>query len=632
MSVEDLNRAGAELGLSDKTIEYLAAMPNQLEPDVRRLFELARTLKREKGMRLSDADFVYFVGLLEQVRNPRIGGETMRIESDFLPSALLQESQRREMGVVTYGELARNRDYREQAKSVIALFNPMDGGIGSSLERRKFVTQKWFELDLPGEPMLGAKSMDEYFEVFLQDRRYLVSVAEARLLALSALADNRVYSRILYQPLLSHATTRSMEILLDRACLEDRSAGVDAPRSYREWIEQKPGIDLVDRLIQGILPTIEKQSDRLSIDRLAPGGHAQWGVKGFVDAINDRLPLELPADEKSLISTIYNGDGINNEPDEIMLGWMHANRVPIAMVTTTKTGLDMKGGQIGIVRAGDKFYPAILEEAQAKKNNQLDLFHEIGITKGEIGAQYFNTNTVIINWSVVVPFLKDLVEAIGENELNRIISPDLIANEKRQNGKEYIQLEGAIGSVMLNFNRYLSLTKNRAVLALKQKHDIGQMVRVINVEKRYRTKFFTPVKNAFDLWLQFYSDWFSLDTRSWRICPVKPDGTLPMVSLDHEYYKDVSNVLDSFSGVSIEGLRSLAITGKVGFAGVKRIAGTVSVDNEMQSTATLADLLPEKLVNEGIEDARVRIDRAGKVTLISEAKDTGRRGGRDSAE
>ncbi len=612
MSIKDIMSAGSELGLNDKVIEYMEAKLKKHRPVLKRLFILALELKCDKGVQLTDADFIYYTGLMDQLRNPVKNSAKMEIGEDFFPSALLLAKERAKMGVVNYSALASNIKNREEAKSIIALFNPMEGGVGSSLKREKYITDVWKKLRLSGKPKLGSKSMDEYFTVMLDGHQEIVSIAEARLLGLANLADNKIYSKVIYQPLLSYATIESMQMLLRRPCLEDRLAGTDIPRSYRDWIEQKAGINLAKSPIQGLFPTINKDNEILSIDRVAPGGHGQWGVKEFIDAINDRLPV----DDRNLISTIYNGDGINNEPDEIMIGWMHKNRVPIALITTTKTGLDMKGGQIGKTSNKNKFYLDILEVAQAKTNDQLKLFEQMGLTKGEAGAQYFNTNTVIINWGVVAPFLKDLVEIIGENEFNTVICPVLIQNDKIQNGKKYTQLEGGIGSVMLNLNRYLSLTEDETIIALMKKHDIEQMVKIINVEAEHRTSFFTPVKSAFDFWFQFFSGWFCIDTKNWRISAVKPEEQLPMVSFDDDYYKDISNLLDAFAGVSVEGLKKLSAKGKVNFAGVKMLAGNISVDSMMDGIAKLRKLLPKKFVSNGLEDAVVIVDRAEKTMVI----------------
>ena len=49
------------------------------------------------------------------------------------------------------------------------------------------------------------------------------------------------------------------------------------------------------------------------------------------------------------------------------------------LLTTTKTTLDMKGGQIGIVRLPDgRVKKDMLELAQAKNNGQEQMFYDMG--------------------------------------------------------------------------------------------------------------------------------------------------------------------------------------------------------------------------------------------------------------
>ena len=67
-----------------------------------------------------------------------------------------------------------------------------------------------------------------------------------------------------------------------------------------------------------------------------------------------------------------------------------------------------------------------------------------------------------------------------------IITPDVIQNTKTQDGKKYIQLEGALGSVMLNFDKYIRINYNK------------QAVHFLNLDESERSNFFCPIKTMDD--------------------------------------------------------------------------------------------------------------------------------------
>jgi UDP-N-acetylglucosamine pyrophosphorylase len=236
-----------------------------------------------------------------------------------------------------------------------------------------------------------------------------------------------------------------------------------------------------------------------------------------------------------------------------MVGWMAKERIPIVMITTDKTANDMKGGQIAIVRHRDgSHYVSIVEQAQAKETGQLELFEKTGLeVRRDNQTSFFNTNTALFNYEELVPKLKALVNKIGEEEFLRIVTPDLIENRKEQKDKDgisrkYLQLEGAMGSSLLNLDRFW------------RAHYQEPLVHFINVDHLHRTDFFSPIKSAFDFFMQFHSDRFRLLTDSMRLKNERP-GSLPSVSLSDtrtsdKYYHDVQTVLECFQGTSILGL------------------------------------------------------------------------------
>jgi hypothetical protein len=233
-------------------------------------------------------------------------------------------------------------------------------------------------------------------------------------------------------------------------------------------------------------------------------------------ATQDSLTIELPKDDQVLIRVIYNGDGPNNFIDAYIIGWMVANNIPIIMVSTTKTAIDKKGGQIGIqilIEGGQirieflingKIKPQILELAQAKANKQESWFYRIGVSgnkkdEGEPHTQYFNTNTVLINNNILSPFLKELYQIVGREKFIQIVTPDLIKNLKEQNGKKFTQLEGALGSVMFNLNGFvetfeldetLSPEAKGQIRELLKKYNLKKLLYIVNIDHINRDRFF----------------------------------------------------------------------------------------------------------------------------------------------
>jgi len=76
----------------------------------------------------------------------------------------------------------------------------------------------------------------------------------------------------------------------------------------------------------------------------ASGSHGEWGYKFLLEIFHE------PSPRNPVIRSFYNGDNTNAKPDEFMLGWMYAERIPIAMLGTPRTLNDSKGGIIGEVR------------------------------------------------------------------------------------------------------------------------------------------------------------------------------------------------------------------------------------------------------------------------------------------
>ncbi|OFZ76105.1 MAG: hypothetical protein A2451_13690 [Bdellovibrionales bacterium RIFOXYC2_FULL_39_8] len=318
-----------------------------------------------------------------------------------------------------------------------------------------------------------------------------------------------------------------------------------------------------------------------------------------------------------MLSVIGNGEDLSSTPDEYMAHWMVENKIPIAMVTTTKTEIDLKGGQIAIVSASENenAYVTIIERAQAESAGQGELFERLGLRAGDREA-FFNTNMILLNYHELSPRLEKLRKEVGEIEFLKIISPDLIKNIKKQvdhDGVErkYIQLEGAMGSSMLNLDRYW-------------RRRFGHpLVHILNVGVQDRSRFFSPIKTAFDFFLQFYSDRFSFDKKSYRLINNAP-SSLPDVSLSGKVYNEVQSLLDNFAQSEILHLKKLKVVGDVSLADLV-LKGKVEIESQKEGLVNLAMELSLGLECKCIlgrqnnkfilENVKITISRNGEIGL-----------------
>ena len=307
------------------------------------------------------------------------------------------------------------------------------------------------------------------------------------------------------------------------------------------------------------------------------------------------------------------------------------------MITTEKTSLDMKGGMLGLeTLANGKQKTQIMEKAQAEESDELDRFQKTGLPSnnptiyGEAGKQFFNTNVAALNYSVLTPFMIDLheymVESGKEDEFAKIVTPDLLRNVKEQKGKEYIQLEGAMGSALLNLNGYIQTTSDAKIKMLLKKHKLTQLLYIVNVDAQNRNQVFTPVKFAWDFWFYAYSDHFKVNPATFKLENMRP-GHLPAFDLD-KYYKAITPCIDCFEGVSTLNLDSLKIKGKITMHNAV-LRGNVDIISDYDGIFDL-NSVKDKLgystaKNLVLENVTIKIDANGnlQVTKNFAAKQTG---------
>ncbi len=457
----------------------------------------------------------------------------------------------------------------------------MFAGTGSAMDRKIYLSKI---LGIAVEDVhIGAKGTDIYIDLpnpLKPSEKVKVSLAEAQILQMILSAQRGEFGGVIFHDIVGTETKASMEKVWSKPSL------LDATKTYSQLVNDLPSLDRFKDTFQAHLPTMDKQGN-LNFNRTSPGGHALFGV----DAIRAAwIPGALPNSHgKPLVSVIGNGEDLSSTPNQAMVDWMVRNKVPIVMVTTEKTGVDRQGGQIAVVRKADgTVYATIIETAQAEDANQLELFQKLGIdVKRGDQIAFFNTNMALFNYDVLAPKIKQLVKDIGEEEVMKILMPDLIDKWKKQTDfdgqvREYLQLEGAMGSTVLNLDKYWRAKYGEP------------LVTFINVEKERRTDFFGPIKTGFDLVMQLHSDRFSLNPKTMGLVNHRP-GHSPAASFkpppgQDKYWENVDTMQGNLKNTSLLHLDKLNVQGAVNLSETV-LKGKVSVTNGTDQPLDVAAIL-----------------------------------------
>lgn len=576
----------------------------------------------KKLLKFDDSNLAYFLSLYEKkiagLKSEELqifeAGKSSEGKLTAYPTAIAPPELLREIPYVHYSSLVNSPEKYEAVASQSALWiNKMQAGTGSSLTRGSYLSE------IRGIPQkdirIGAKGTDLYIEVpdpSHPSKKVMVSVAEAQILQAIHDAKSGQFHTVILQDLVGPETIDSIEQIWNKKSL------IDPSKTYGQILDE---LKVVQRSphnsFQSYVLTIDEKG-QLSENRKAPAGHGKFAGDAFRAAFHDEM---RPKTDKPLVAAIGNGEDLSSTPDAAMVGWTVKNKIPIVMVTTEKTMNDLKGGQIALVKRADgSSYATIIEQKQAEEAGQLALFEKLGLdVKRDNQIAFFNTNMALINYDVLSPKIKKLVGEIGEHEFMKIVAPDLIQNVKKQTDpdgvvRKYLQLEGAMGSSILNLDRYW------------RKRYGEPLVHFVNVEKESRTKFFSPIKSAFDYFMQFHSDLFKLDPQAMRLTHMRP-GSLPSVTLkdaasEDKYYQDVKNVMTSFKGASLLDLKGLEVDGKVLMNDVV-LKGNVTVRNKSATPFDLAaylkkhkNVVPSDKGHPVLENVKLEISESGEVRKL----------------
>lgn len=533
-------------------------------------------------MGVAQPDIPYATALFDKYRT----GQTIILDlgRNFLPSAVLDAKQQHNtLGLVDYRDVASNPTYADAAANATLTVHTLDAGLGTNLGREDYLQSHWDRMRRQGQPRIGSKGTDIHIPVQVPGfsetgdpivQEVLIPVTELKVLRMAAEAT--MYRGLIFRPVVNTDSAQAVNEFLASTHLFDHvDARQEGGKTYIDHFQDHPNAKIGDFIMQGDLPTIDVATGLLTTDRKAPGSHGQIGAI----VLQEIATQERSADSPPSVRVICNGDGPNNFVSPEMVGFVLSEQAGVVMVTTTKTPLDLKGGLIGmeLTQNSDEQLvpvPQLCELAQARKAGWEEEFYATGLSYGtevlpghlqahhKPGEQSFNTNTAIFNEGLLATFLPRLREVIGEDAYRAATTPDLIENKKEQNGRQFVQLEGALGSVLLNLNRCV-ITNPHAKALWEEISGGNPFLRIINVDEEARDEFFTPTKYASDVVLYTATDHFGINMKRFVLENVRP-GHLPRLSenwVQDPWYMNLTNAYSAIGGTSMINLDELDIDG-----------------------------------------------------------------------
>jgi len=418
-----------------------------------------------------DLNEIYFKLLLDKYKKNEsqslVINEPGKKESNIICLPIATKSDLESIDIQKYEDLSE--EISLELKNYNYTLIKMQAGLGSSVKRDDLISK------LQGRTKLGSKGTDLFFKV---EGEYK-SIAEIQVLQANALSKKNIYKRVNYQNLVNDETH---EIVCKSSNLV--SLG-DSCSLKKEYFQEK-------------MPTLNKDGE-LTFERVAPAGHGFLGICEIVNIFENDVDAEIVA--------IGNGEDLSSTPDPKITGWVVDNNIPIAMITTTKTPLDTKGGQISIVKGKDNACSTvtIVEKAQAEESGQLEYFEQLGLRDGD-QESLFNTNIVLINKKALKKKFETHISGLSLKEFLDKFSPDVIRNTKEQDGQFFTQLESALGSVVLNLDK----------LFRQEFHT--PLVSFLNLGVESRKDFFMPIKKRDDY--EEICSHFCVDHISYRLVPL----------------------------------------------------------------------------------------------------------------
>ncbi len=546
----------------------------------------------------------YFQGLLSQYHKSSVIkyqiARVLENRGDFLPAGFIPADQHsKRLNILMYDEVIAAAMQSKQ-HAVRLLYQELHGGIGTGVQRDTYLRHR----------QLGpvtAKGMDLAFEVLARGERHYLSILEIRLLRLLQEADR--YSEIALQYIINPDNQLALDRILDKPNFDLLSQGLPE-KSYRRYLAEHDRLSLGSFLYQDLNPTVEYTSGNLSQEHKAPGGHGELATSSLY-----QLATKPESHAVKTIRVYCKGNSVNESPDESIVRWMSSNCIPIVMTARLRTPTDTYGGIFGLERLSNGAEVLqLFERDQAEESGQIDMFLDHSY------PQYYDTNTILVNDSVLAPFLSELRLLIGDETYRRIITAELHQNCKEVNGKRYIQLEGILASPFLKLNRFIMGSSSPRILDLRNKYGFDKLIYLINVDTRWPAS--TSIKTAFNFWLFAHTDHFYLDTKKWTLVNRRPGHAVMLGRelLGSVYYNDLHDLIGALKDVSVVDLDYLDIKGKVKLSGAK-FAGSVHIANDsgrvfdlnMPSSRNALLIGADRRIH--LENVFVSINKSGQVKV-----------------
>ncbi|MFA5160365.1 MAG: hypothetical protein WC484_07680, partial [Candidatus Omnitrophota bacterium] len=407
-------------------------------------------------------------------------------------TAVLTEDELREKGVFWRKGLendpAKVAQYLNYAAKTHETWNSLDGGIGESVMREKWLLNRGLRARLSAilsspqnaeakyQPALailraaeekgetdeiivalreieklagfesltvkmGAKATDLGRDEEIRGNEYFVQDAEVRLLLIMDLAASRKFGKFTFQPFVNYQSRLSYEELMKRPCLWDMIEGRVNPRTYEQALKDS-GAEVLDPLDQKDLPKFEINPGEThgfpALDssiraKGQPGGHGQWGVYYMIN-FTENTP---PQDGFFHVLFFGNGDNRKGNPEPIVTGFLGVEKIPILKITTPATAIDKKGGKEGVrvIKNNGKIINVLemFEEIDAKMAGQADLFYAAGQRNGfgQEGKQLFNTNLFYFNIDLLHSILTEMRSIVGQNDFLDAVMPTLFDKSEK---------------------------------------------------------------------------------------------------------------------------------------------------------------------------------------------------------
>jgi hypothetical protein len=538
--------------------------------------------RAQEVLKLDDMNFTYYLSLYQK-NKANSKAETIKLfpatDGRFIGYPVGTPTTPKEIEqqfkYVNYGKIKEQFDGR-YAKSAVLLLKKLQAGTGSSMTRQKYFEARPEMAQLlgikPGTPIkLGAKGTDLLVTIdhpLKPGTSVEISIAELQLLQVLEIAKSQTYSEIILQDIVGPETQNRLSQIWQKKSL------LDPNLTYAQVFDQVQGAGRAQAIFQSHVPALNEQG-QISFNRYAPAGHGLFAVDALRAVLNPQMLPKIG--NRKLISAIANGEDLNSLPDPVIIDWTVKNRIPIVLVTTSKIPIDVKGGLLTLVKDTQtgETYLKVIDTAEAKAAGQIATF--------EKSAGFASTNLTLFNYEILTEKLKGM----SEQELLTAMAPDLVPNWKEQKDadgvyRKYLQLEGTMGTTIMNLDRYY-----------RKKHGEA-LVYVVNIEAERRSDFFSPIKSAFDYFLQFHSDRFSVDKKTYKL-QHRGGAELPNVVLKDPatkdaYYQDVQNVLHAFKNTSVRNLKDLQVTGQALFQNMI-LQGKVIVINETSQVVDLNHII-----------------------------------------